>query len=102
MQVSFWDEVTSSKFTCHTRSMLLIHLSLAQQVLVIEMRSVNLLCSIRPNYYLPYNPYEIRWLERPILVGINNDIRIAMAVAAAAAASEVCSRKTGFVDKGMP
>jgi hypothetical protein len=82
--------------------MLLIHLSLAQQVLVIEMRSVNLLCSIRPNYYLPYNPYEIRWLERPILVGINNDIRIAMAVAAAAAASEVCSRKTGFVDKGMP
>ena len=53
---------------------LLIHLSLAQQVLVIEVRSVNLLCSVRPNYYLPYNPYEIRWLERPILVGINNDI----------------------------
>jgi hypothetical protein len=64
--------------------MLLILLSLAQQVLVIEMMSVNLLCSIRANYYLPYNPYEIRWLERQILVGINNDIRIAAAAAAAA------------------
>lgn len=69
--------------------MLLILLSLAQQALVIEMMSVNLLCSMRANDYLPYNPYEIRRLERPILVGINNDIRIAVAEAVAVAVLEV-------------